>query len=87
MHRFLLHGRSLPPGVAAGGGYGFVSLPRDLAWPLLAGVAIAGAISAIAPANYMHEHLSKGIVSILVLMAAGIPLYIWRRLPCRLPPG
>ena len=56
--------------------YGFVTLPRDLAWPLLAGVAIAGAISAIAPANYMHQHLGTGIASILVLMAAGIPLYI-----------
>lgn len=56
--------------------YGFVTLPRDLAWPLLAGVAIAGAISVVVPANYMHQHLQTEIVSILVLMAAGIPLYI-----------
>ncbi len=56
--------------------FGFVTLPRDLAWPLLAGVVIAGAISAVAPADYMHKHLGGGIASILVLMAAGIPLYI-----------
>ncbi len=56
--------------------YGFVTLPRDLVWPLLAGVAIAGAISAGLPEDYIHEHLGAGTASILVLMAAGIPLYI-----------
>jgi uncharacterized membrane protein YraQ (UPF0718 family) len=56
--------------------YGFVTLPRDLAWPLLAGVAIAGAISIAVPDKYIHEHLGTGTASILVLMAAGIPLYI-----------
>ncbi len=31
--------------------YGFVTLPRDLAWPLLIGVAIAGAIAAVWPSD------------------------------------
>ena len=56
--------------------YGFVTLPRDLVWPLLAGVAIAGAISTALPEHFIHEHLGTGTASILVLMAAGIPLYI-----------
>jgi hypothetical protein len=56
--------------------YGFVTLPRDLVWPLLAGVAIAGAISVALPDKFIHEHLGTGTASILVLMAAGIPLYI-----------
>jgi uncharacterized membrane protein YraQ (UPF0718 family) len=56
--------------------YGFVTLPRDLVWPLLAGVAIAGAISVALPKTFIHEHLGTGTASILVLMAAGIPLYI-----------
>jgi len=56
--------------------YSFVTLPRDLAWPLLVGVAIAGAIAAILPADFFHNYVGGGIVSILVLMAAGIPLYI-----------
>ena len=56
--------------------YGFVTLPRDLAWPLLAGVAIAGAIAAAFPADSLHRHLGSGLLSILVLMAAGIPLYV-----------
>lgn len=56
--------------------YGFVTLPRDLAWPLLIGVAIAGALSAAFPPDSLQEHLGSGLVSILVLMAAGIPLYV-----------
>ena len=56
--------------------YGFVTLPRDLAWPLLAGVAIAGAIGAALPGYNLREHLGSELLSILVLMAAGIPLYI-----------
>ncbi len=56
--------------------YGFVTLPRDLAWPLLAGVAIAGAIAARFPAASLQEHLGGGLPAILVLMAAGIPLYV-----------
>jgi uncharacterized protein len=55
--------------------YGFVTMPRDLAWPLLAGVAIAGALAAFLPANSL-QHAGGGLVSMLVLMAAGIPLYI-----------
>jgi len=56
--------------------YGFLTLPRDLAWPLLAGVAIAGAISAALPPDSLQRHLGSGLLSILVLMAAGIPLYV-----------
>ena len=59
--------------------YGFVTLPRDLVWPLLAGVAIAGAMGVIAdmlPAESLPKHLGSGPISILVLMAAGIPLYV-----------
>ena len=55
--------------------YGLVTLPRDLAWPLLVGVAIAGAIAVKFPAHSL-EHLGGGLPSILVLMAAGIPLYV-----------
>jgi uncharacterized membrane protein YraQ (UPF0718 family) len=56
--------------------FGFVTLPRDLAWPLLAGVAIAGAIAALVPENGLRSHLGSGIGSMLLLMAAGIPLYV-----------
>ncbi len=56
--------------------YGFVTMPRDLAIPLLVGVAIAGAIAATLPADSLQKNLGGGLVSILILMAAGIPLYV-----------
>ena len=40
--------------------YGFVTLPRDLAWPLLAGVAIAGAIAVMFPAHSLQSILAAG---------------------------
>jgi hypothetical protein len=67
--------RTAPAWLRAGK-YGFVTLPRDLAWPLLVGVAIAGAIATALPADSLQMHLGSGLVSILVLMAAGIPLYV-----------
>ena len=56
--------------------YGFRTLPRDLAWPLLVGVVIAGAIAVALPADSLPRHLGSGVLAILVLMAAGIPLYV-----------
>jgi uncharacterized protein len=56
--------------------YGFVTMPRDLAWPLFAGVAIAGAIAAFLPNYRVENHLGSGLIPILILMAAGIPLYV-----------
>lgn len=56
--------------------YGFVTLPRDLAKALIVGIAIAAAISAIVPGNYLSAVLGGGIVSMLVMMAVGIPIYV-----------
>ena len=56
--------------------HGFVTLPRDLAWPLLIGLAIAGAMAVALPPDSLQTHLGGGLLSIVVLMAAGIPLYV-----------
>jgi hypothetical protein len=56
--------------------YGFVTMPRDLAWPLLIGVAIAGVMAVYLRDYRLQEHVGSGLISILVLMAAGIPLYV-----------
>jgi uncharacterized protein len=56
--------------------YGFVVLPRDIGAALLVGVVVAGAISAIAPSNEWQPYLGGGIVSILILMAIGVPIYV-----------
>ena len=56
--------------------YGFVVLPRDIGVALLVGVVIAGSITAVAPAHLWQSHLGTGIVSILVAMALGTPVYV-----------
>lgn len=56
--------------------YGFVTLPRDIGLPLLAGVVIAGAITALLPNDQWKPFLGGGILSILLMMALGIPIYV-----------
>jgi copper chaperone CopZ len=56
--------------------YGFLVLPRDIGLPLLAGVVIAGTISAVVPANFLPTYLGGGIVSIAAMMLLGLPLYV-----------
>jgi len=56
--------------------YGFVTLPGDLNRALLVGVAIAGLIAAIVPDDYFATFLGGGIVSMLIMMALGIPVYV-----------
>ena len=56
--------------------YGFLSLPGDLAGAFLFGVLVAGALAVWMPANVCHAYLGGGIFSILLAIAAGVPLYV-----------
>jgi uncharacterized protein len=56
--------------------YGFVALPRDIGLSLLVGVVIAGAITALTPPDWWQQHVGGGILSIVVMMAVGIPIYV-----------
>ena len=56
--------------------YGFVTLPRDIGLALLVGVLIAGTIAAVVPDNQWQTYLGGGIVSILIMMAVGVPIYV-----------
>jgi len=56
--------------------YGFMTLPRDISKALIIGILIAGAISAAIPDNYLSGVLGGGIVSMLIMMAVGIPVYV-----------
>ena len=56
--------------------YGFISLPRDIGRPMLAGLIIAAVISALVPDGYFAEHLGKGIFAMVVMMFLGIPVYV-----------
>lgn len=56
--------------------YGFITLPRDIGVALLVGVVIAGAIGALVPPNQWQPYLGGGVISIVLAMAVGIPLYV-----------
>ena len=56
--------------------YGFETLPRDIAGPLLLGVAIAGVLAAVLPEDFFAGSLGQGISGILVMMLLGIPVYV-----------
>jgi len=56
--------------------YGFVTLPRDIGLPLLLGVGIAGAIAALTSPDQWGPYLGSGVLSIIVVMALGVPIYV-----------
>ncbi len=56
--------------------HGFVTLPRDIGTALIVGLLIAGAITTLIPEDALASYLGGGLLSILVLMLAGVPLYV-----------
>ena len=56
--------------------YGLVTLPRDIGTALLIGILIAGVLAAIVPQDQLHAYIGGGILSVLLLMAAGVPVYV-----------
>ena len=56
--------------------YGFITLPRDINKALIVGVLIAGLIAALVPDDYFSTILGGGILSMLVMMLVGIPIYV-----------
>lgn len=56
--------------------YAFITLPRDIGLPLLLGVVIAGVITAVAPADEWKPYLGGGVLSIALMVALGIPMYV-----------
>ena len=56
--------------------YGFVTLPRDIGLALIVGIIIAGVMATLVPQDRLEAYIGGGISSILLLMAAGVPLYI-----------
>ncbi|NOU35337.1 MAG: permease [Kiritimatiellaceae bacterium] len=56
--------------------YGFGVLPRDIGRALLIGVIISGLIGALVPEDFFTRYLSSEWLSMLAVMALGIPLYV-----------
>ena len=56
--------------------YGFVILPRDIGQALLLGILIAGTIAALVTEKQLEAYVGAGFFSILLMMVAGVPLYV-----------
>ncbi len=56
--------------------YGFVTLPREIGGPLLLGLLAAALITALLPKDFFSGLVPPGPLQILLLMAAGVPVYI-----------
>ena len=56
--------------------HGFGTLVNDVSGPLLAGLVIAGLISAFVPESLFTEHVGEGLPAMLLMLALGIPIYV-----------
>jgi len=56
--------------------YTFIELPRDIGFPLILGIIIAGASAALLPPDIFASYLGKGIIGILLMILCGMPLYV-----------
>jgi len=56
--------------------YGLVTLPRDIGPALIVGILVAGAIGALVPEDLLGDYVGGGVLSILLAMAAGMPIYV-----------
>ncbi len=56
--------------------YGFITLPKDIGTALLTGILIAGLISALVPPDYLTIYIGGGILSIMIMIIAGVPVYV-----------
>ncbi len=57
-------------------GYAFGDFYRDLVPWLALGLLVAGALSASLPDGFIGAHLGTGVYPLVVMLVAGIPLYI-----------
>lgn len=62
--------------IRAGLRFGFVDIWGDIVLWFFAGLVVAGIIMALVPANFMAHWLGGGFTSMLLMLVAGIPLYI-----------
>ncbi len=56
--------------------YAFVTLPKDIAKPLIYGIIIAALISLFLPVSIIHNYMGGGIISMALMIIIGTPLYI-----------
>lgn len=70
------HGHGMAENLRGVFRYAFIDLLEDTGPPLLAGIFIGGAITFFMPEGFIEAHLGSGIIPMLVMLVAGIPMYV-----------
>ncbi|MBW1806556.1 MAG: permease [Deltaproteobacteria bacterium] len=70
------HPRENKNWIANGLGYGFGELLGGIAKPLAIGTLLGGLISYLVPPGILEKYVGQGMLSYLVMLAVGIPLYV-----------
>ena len=56
--------------------YAFISLPQDIAWPLMKGILLAGLFTIIMPDNFFQDYGITGWAAMILMAFVSIPMYI-----------
>jgi len=56
--------------------YAFISLPQDIAWPLIKGIILAGLITLLIPDNFFQDYGITGWSAMILMAVLSIPMYI-----------
>lgn len=56
--------------------HAFITLPRGMAPRLLFGVLLSGLVSAFVPEGFFARHLNASLISYLIALTVGIPMYV-----------
>jgi uncharacterized protein len=56
--------------------YAYVDLLKDTGPPLLLGILLGGTISFLMPKELVETHLGSGILPMVVMLVAGLPMYV-----------
>ena len=56
--------------------YAFITLPQDIAMPLMKGVLLAGLVTILVPENFFHDYGITGWSAMMLMAFVSIPMYI-----------
>ncbi len=70
------HNHSLSEKVKGVFTYAFGTLLGDTGWWLVIGILIGGVIAFFVPASFIEQHLGSPVISMLIMMLVGIPMYV-----------
>ncbi|MGM0599218.1 MAG: SO_0444 family Cu/Zn efflux transporter [Candidatus Rifleibacteriota bacterium] len=56
--------------------YGLVTLPGEIARPLIIGIIIAGIISSFVASNFLNQYLTNYYLTMILMLVIGVPLYV-----------